>query len=733
MSEPPHPEQTAPYERGTPAEPAATPALTQLLRRQAERWQHGDCVRVEDLLAQSPALAADSEAVLNVIGNELMLRAERGETPDQEEYLRRFPHLADQLQSHFAVDQVLTAAAPPVTPAATGRYQLLEEIARGGMGAVLRGHDHDLDRELAIKVLLDDYRDEPNMVRRFLTEARISARLQHPGIVPVHELGRLPDGRPFLAMKLVQGRTLAELLAERHAPSDDLPRFLGIFAQICQTLAYAHSRGVIHRDLKPGNIMVGEFGEVQVMDWGLAKALSVPGSQAMPSDQGAAVGAGSYDPIEGLSPEFLNRGETHAGAVLGTLAYMPPEQARGEVDRLDERCDVFGLGAILCQILTSQPPYEGRNHQEVHHQALHAELTTAWQRLATCGADAELIALAKECLAPDPQQRPRHAGEVAGRIRAYEESVQDRLRQAELERAAAQARAQEEQKRRQAEAARAEEERKRRVVEQGKARAERQRRRVTVALAASVLLLLAGASTAGLWYQARQAELQARRNYVQREVTAALDEAGQLQQELHQKLDDPLQVHELLSDIDGWGRLVQRAQTAWQRAQSLADSEPDLLAADLTQRLRHCDEQLQADQHDFELARNLDVIRLEAERLIDGRLNHRKAATKYAKVLADAGYDFKQPNIKMLAARIRQSRVRLIIVAALDHWVVATADPSLQPKLLALSRHADPNPFRTKTRATLGASLDGGARQEIAAAIQRRKAIKELQTLARQV
>jgi serine/threonine-protein kinase len=138
------------------------------------------------------------------------------------------------------------------------------------MGAVLKAHDLTLRRELAIKVLLDQHRNQPELLERFLEEAQLGGQLQHPGIVPVHDLGECPDGRPYFAMKLVQGRTLAALLADRRGPAEDLPRFVKVFEQVCQTLAYAHARRVIHRDLKPANVMVGEFGEVQVMDWGLA-------------------------------------------------------------------------------------------------------------------------------------------------------------------------------------------------------------------------------------------------------------------------------------------------------------------------------------------------------------------------------------------------------------------------------------------------------------------------------
>jgi serine/threonine-protein kinase len=343
-----------------------------------------------------------------------------------------------------------------------GRYEVKGEIGRGGMGAVLLGRDPDLNRHLALKVLQEEHRDRPERVKRFVEEAQIGAQLQHPGVVPVHELGRDGEANPFLAMKLVKGRTLAALLAERAEPSRDLPHFLAIFEQVCQALAYAHARRVIHRDLKPANVMVGKFGEVQVMDWGLAKVLvPAPGR----AETAAAVSEIETMRAAGAGPE------SHGG--MGTPAYMPPEQANGETARVDERADVFGLGAVLCEVLTGLPPYHGSNRDEVRRMALRGDVAAALARLDVCGADAELAALAKECLAPEVDRRPRDAGVVAQRVTAYRAGVQEKLRAAERERAAAQAREEE---------ARA------------TAHAERKARRRTAGLAAALLVLGLGGS-----------------------------------------------------------------------------------------------------------------------------------------------------------------------------------------------------------------------------------------------
>ena len=159
----------------------------------------------------------------------------------------------------------------------TTRYQIVGEIAHGGVGVVYKGRDVDLGRDVAMKVLHDHMKSNPDVVQRFVEEAQIGGQLQHPGIVPVYELGLQADERPYFTMKLVQGQTLAALLTKRKSPMDDRHRHLQIFEQICQTIAYAHARGVVHRDLKPSNIMVGAFGEVQVVDWGFAKVLGQGG------------------------------------------------------------------------------------------------------------------------------------------------------------------------------------------------------------------------------------------------------------------------------------------------------------------------------------------------------------------------------------------------------------------------------------------------------------------------
>jgi serine/threonine-protein kinase len=350
-----------------------------------------------------------------------------------------------------------------------GRYQVDREIGRGGMGVVLRGRDLRLGRDLAFKVLRQELRGERAVEQRFVREAQVCSQLQHPGIVPVYEAGYLADGLPYFTMKLVEGQTLASLLKQRTNVSEDLDRWLRVFVQVCLAVARAHSMGVLHRDLKPGNVMVGAFGEVQVMDWGMAKVRDLAAEHLLADPEAETVDR----PVDLGRPAEA----TWTGMQMGTPAYMAPEQARGEVSRLDARCDVFGLGAILCQILTGAPPYRGPR-EVVEKRAVAADLREAWSRLEASGADPELVGLARQCLAAAPEERPRDAGAVAGAVNAYLSGVQERLRRAELERAAAEA----------------------------QAREERKRRRVQLALAAAVLFLIAGSgSVVWLWQQRRQA------------------------------------------------------------------------------------------------------------------------------------------------------------------------------------------------------------------------------------
>lgn len=266
------------------------------------------------------------------------------------------------------------------------RYRILDRLGQGGMATVFLAFDRELDREVALKVL--DIQDEGGqLAERMLREARIVARLEHPGIVPVHDVGVLPDGRVFYAMKRVNGKRLDQLAQAM------LNERLRLFQNICEAVAFAHAQGIIHRDLKPENIMVGAFGEVLVMDWGLAKVLREPVSDL--SAGGAAARTGTSI--------------TDHGTIMGTPSYMAPEQRSGETDKLNERTDVYALGAILYFLLTGSPPFGNEHFKQplAPPRRLHRELSRA------------LEAVCLKAMAQDPQQRYPGAVELRDDIARY--------------------------------------------------------------------------------------------------------------------------------------------------------------------------------------------------------------------------------------------------------------------------------------------------------------------------
>ena len=309
------------------------------------------------------------EARVNAAIAEYLNAVDSGQTPDRVAFLRLHADLVHELEA-FLSDQSRLGALVPATPGGplastgpelpprqpattpeggvasaakappgwAGRLHLVEPIGQGGMGEVYRVRDSDFGRDLAVKILKTNLLDNSAMVERFLEEARVCGRLQHPGVPPVHEMGRLPNGRPYFTMKLVRGRTFAELLREQETAgtdasgsSADRSRLLKVFEQICQTVAYAHSQGIIHRNLTPRNVLVQSADKVTKLgDLMLAKAL------------------------EGQLAEQITR----PGEILGDLRYMAPERTRGAAD-VDGRSDLYSLGALAYAVLTGRPPFDG--------------------------------------------------------------------------------------------------------------------------------------------------------------------------------------------------------------------------------------------------------------------------------------------------------------------------------------------------------------------------------------
>jgi tetratricopeptide (TPR) repeat protein len=316
-----------------------------------------------------------------------------------------------------------TAAAGnrPASPIQVSGFEIRQELGRGGMGVVYRALDLTINREVAIKFLHDRYSPGSSEAARFVEEARITGQLQHPGIPVIYQIGTLTNGRPYLAMKLIKGKTLQQLLAD--STGSQPANWLAIFEAICQAVGYAHAHNVIHRDLKPHNVMVGSFAEVQVLDWGLAKV----------------IGARLPEPVTSGETEIrsmrADSDMTQFGSLLGTPAYMPPEQARGQIDQVDRRSDVFSLGAILCVILTGKPPYVGTDSGEVLVHSKKGKIADAYARLDASGGEPDLIQLAKSCLSADPDERPADAQKVAAEVARLRALAEERARNAELEQA----------------------------------------------------------------------------------------------------------------------------------------------------------------------------------------------------------------------------------------------------------------------------------------------------------
>ena len=299
-----------------------------------------------------------------------------------------------------------TEAAPGARPPTESRYRIDKELGRGGMGTVFSAEDTQLGRMEALKVLNEHAASFPDVVRRFLTEARITAQLEHPGIVPVYNLGLLPSGEPFYTMRAVESHSMADVLRKPEVHQKfPLVRLLAVFSQVCCAMSYAHSRGVIHRDLKPENILIGNYGEVYVTDWGIAKVL------------GNEVGA----PTAPAS-------ETQHGSFLGSPGYMPPEQIV-DASSVDARSDIFSLGVILYEILTARLPFSRPTPIEIVSATLREEVRPP--RAINAQAPLLLEELCLHCLAKEPARRPTDLGEVVHELEQYLEGSKERERKRE--------------------------------------------------------------------------------------------------------------------------------------------------------------------------------------------------------------------------------------------------------------------------------------------------------------
>jgi serine/threonine-protein kinase len=468
-------------------------------------------------------------------------------------------------------------------------------------------------------------------------------------------------------MKLVKGRTLAALLVDRKSLRDGQRRLLAVFEQVCRTMAYAHSRRVVHRDLKPSNVMLGAFGEVQVVDWGLAKVL---GREDVPSVRPVATDAPEISLIATVRSGSAGSGSL-AGSVLGTPGYMSPEQAIGRVEDVDERTDVFALGAILCEILTGQPPFTGEARDQIV-LAARANLDDASERLAKCGADPEIVAVALKCLAADRAARFQDAGVVADAVTAHLSGIEASARRAEVAAAVARAKAEEEK----ISAAR----------ERSTAVAAKSAHRRTIALAAVALTGVA----AGIVVWRREAAGESER--VTRSIAAVSTALADANAKRGAKdLVGALAAAKNAVALAKTGEVD--AETAARTAQLLADVEAeDRAAADAAARAAKFETLFDR------LAKAHDDWTSDADRA--------QSAAEHAAAFGDCGIDIEAGDVETSASVIRSSPRAADVVPELElfAWKLEALGKSA-PDVVArvrrirqIARAADPDPWRAKFR-----------------------------------
>jgi serine/threonine protein kinase len=395
--------------------------LQQLYEEQRESWRQGECALLETYLERQPDLRRDEKLLLDLILAEYTLRQERGEQPTAAEYLSRFPNFARQLRLLFEVldgiddtnpdafaadeaqlDTVKRVARPASAPAEFtsrpsptqrsissthfGSYELIEEIARGGMGVVYKARQSKLDRIVALKMIRADQFDSESSSLRFQNEAEAAAKLDHPGVVPIFDVGE-QDGQPYLSMAFIDGESLATRVGRGRLEPREAAR---IVRDVAQAIQHAHERGIVHRDLKPANILLDTSGRPRVTDFGFARRVDVP---------------------IGLSLD---------GSVIGTPSYMSPEQAAGDMSQVGPACDIYSLGAVLFHLLTGRPPFVGTNVLEIIRQV--SQKPPESPRAINPSVPVSLERICLKCLAKQPELRYATAGEVAAELDRYLQS-----------------------------------------------------------------------------------------------------------------------------------------------------------------------------------------------------------------------------------------------------------------------------------------------------------------------
>jgi tRNA A-37 threonylcarbamoyl transferase component Bud32/Flp pilus assembly protein TadD len=661
-----------------------------------EAWKAGRRPRIEEQLAEVGEPEC-FELLRELVRLELHYRRAAGEDPQTEQYRERFPALAragtlesggvlpesqqgkaEKARSEDVLEAVSETQAKPTLdkqpgqeakdspngePGAGLRYRPLCFHARGGIGEVHVGEDTELQRKVALKRIQAERADDVLSRERFLREAHITARLEHPGIVPVHGLVHDDDGQTWYAMRFIEGHSLKAAIERFHAADQysgrrpgernlALRQLLGHFIAVCNTMAYAHNRGIIHRDLKPANIMLGKYGETLVVDWGLAKAVGRSESDRWSGEETVLPAA------VGDAPGTL------AGQICGTPAYMSPEQADGDPE-IGRASDIFSLGATLFHLLTGKAPYHGTNALRKARRLEHSR-----PRQLNRHVPAALEAICLKAMAAAPQERYGTAFELASELERW---LADEPVRARRESALARVR-----------------------------RLLRRHRTVATALTTLILagLLMGGANW--IWMTQQQADELSRR---------ARESSARAAQEHDQRIKEAEAELKLASEIRKEARLAaEDSQSKWKAALEAATRAERLVSRDgadarLRDQASALLKQIETEARNHQLLALLDDARLiHASSSNEDAVDFAQTSQLYERAFKSCNVDIKTLDPDAAAEQLSDPSIKAAVVAGLDDWAERSIDRDLRPRLLAILDKLDSQPesFRQRWRRARG-------------------------------